>query len=307
MLIGILGKRVVALVLVLFFVVTFTFLLMRISPGGPFDSERKIPPAIEKELLAKYKLSGSLAQQYQNYLWDLLHGDLRISTKYRDRSVNEILAQALPITCSLGAAAFFVATFGGIWLGTIAATHHNSWKDRLSVFIALVAICMPTFITAPLLILVFGLNFHWLPVGGWGGPLYWILPTITLASPFIASIARLTRSSMLETLQQDFIRTAQAKGLSDRTIAYKHALRVAILPVISYLGPLAANLLTGSIVVESVFNIPGAGGFFVNSILNRDAFLLGGIVVVYCILLVIFNLIVDLIYPILDRRIRFFQ
>ncbi len=304
MLIGILGKRFVALVLVLFFVVTFTFLLMRISPGSPFDSERKIPPVIEKELLAKYKLSGSLAQQYQNYLWDLLHGDLRISTKYRDRSVNEILAQTLPITFSLGAAAFFVATFGGIWLGTIAATHHNTWKDRLSVFIALIAICMPTFITGPLLILVFGLIFHWLPVGGWGGPLHWILPTITLASPFIASIARLTRSSMLETLQQDFVRTAQAKGLSDRMIVYKHALRVAILPVISYLGPLAANLLTGSIIVESVFNIPGAGGFFVNSILNRDAFLLGGIVIVYCVLLVVFNLIVDLIYPILDRHIR---
>lgn len=297
-------KRLAALILILFFVLTFTFLLMRISPGGPFDAERQIPPAIEKELLAKYKLNGSLAQQYGNYLQDLLRGDLRISTKYRDRSVNEILAQTLPITLRLGAAAFLVATFGGIWLGAVAAANHNTWKDRGALLIALAAICMPTFITGPLLILIFGLTLHWLPVGGWGSPTQWILPTLTLASPFVASIARLTRSSMLETLQQDFVRTAQAKGLNQRIILYKHVLRVAILPVISYLGPLAANLLTGSIVVESVFNIPGAGGFFVNSIFNRDAFLLGGIVMVYCTLLVIFNLIVDLVYPLLDKRIR---
>ncbi len=303
MLIGVLAKRFVALILVLFFVVTFTFLLMRISPGGPFDSEREIPPAIEQELLAKYQLNGSLGQQYGNYLWNLLHGDLRISTKYRDRSVNEILAQTLPITFSLGAMAFCIATVGGIWLGTIASVNHNTWKDRAALFIALTAICMPTFITGPLLILIFGLMLHCFPVGGWGGFSHLVLPSLTLASPFIAAIARLTRSSMLETLQQDFVRTAQAKGLPDRIVIYKHALRVAILPVISYLGPLAANLLTGSIVVESIFNIPGAGGFFVNSILNRDAFLLGGIVIVYCVLLVLFNLIVDLIYPLLDRRI----
>lgn len=304
MLLRTLVKRFAALILILFFVVTFTFLLMRIAPGGPFDAERQIPPAIEKELLAKYKLNGPLAQQYGNYLRDLLRGDLRISTKYRDRSVNEILAQTLPITLRLGAAAFLVATFGGIWLGAVAAANHNTWKDRGALLIALVAICMPTFITGPLLILIFGLTLHWLPVGGWGSPTQWILPTLTLASPFVASIARLTRSSMLETLQQDFVRTAQAKGLNQRIILYKHVLRVAILPVISYLGPLAANLLTGSIVVESVFNIPGAGGFFVNSIFNRDAFLLGGIVMVYCTLLVIFNLIVDLVYPWLDKRIR---
>lgn len=304
MLIGILTKRLVALILVLFFVVTFTFLLMRISPGGPFDSERKIPPTIEKELLAKYKLNGSLGKQYESYLWDLLHGDLRISTKYRNRSVNEILAQTLPITFTLGTAAFFIATFGGIWLGILAAANHNTWKDRLAVLVALAAICLPTFITGPIFILIFGLLLHCLPVGGWGKLSHLALPALTLALPFVAVIARLTRSSLLETLQQEFIRTARAKGLTERVVIYKHALRVAILPVVSYMGPLAANLLTGSIVVESVFNIPGAGGFFVNSILNRDAFLLGGIVIVYCVLLVIFNLIVDLIYPVLDRRIR---
>ena len=172
---------------------------------------------------------------------------------------------------------------------------------------ALAAICLPTFITGPILILAFGLVLHWFPVGGWGGWNHLILPALTLASPFVAAIARLTRSSMLETLRQDFVRTARAKGLAERVVLYKHALRVAILPVVSYLGPLAANLLTGSIVVESIFNIPGAGSFFVNSIFNRDAFLLSGVVIVYCVLLVVFNLIVDLIYPMLDRRIRLFS
>ncbi|HVQ19921.1 MAG TPA: ABC transporter permease [Terrimicrobiaceae bacterium] len=278
--------------------------MIRISPGGPFDSERKIPPAIEKQLLAKYKLDGPLSQQYLGYLRDLLRGNLRDSTKYRNRSVAEILAQTLPITMALGSAAFVLALAGGVFLGVVAAAAHGTWKDTLAMLIALAAISLPAFITGPVMILVFSLWLRWLPVGGWGSPGALVLPAITLAAPYVAYIARLLRGSMMETLGQDFIRTARAKGLSEHVVLYRHALRVAILPVVSFLGPLAAHLLTGSIVVETIFYIPGAGGFFVNSILNRDGFLLGGVVIVYCTMLVIFNLAVDVIYTLLDRRIR---
>jgi oligopeptide transport system permease protein len=298
-------RRLAALVVVLFCVVSATFLLVRLSPGGPFDSERKIPPAIERQLLAKYKLDGPFWQQYTGYIGDLLHGDLRLSTKYRNRSVNEILAQTLPVTLTLGSAAFLVATLAGVWLGAYAATRRGRWGDTAAMLIALLAISLPSFVLGPLSILIFALCLGWLPVGGWGGFSHLVLPALVLAAPYVASIARLMRGSMLETLGQDFVRTARAKGLGERAILYKHALRIAILPVVSYLGPLAANLLTGSIVVETIFNIPGAGGFFVNSILNRDGFLLGGVVIVYCVLLVLFNLVVDLAYTALDRRISF--
>jgi oligopeptide transport system permease protein len=301
---GFLVRRFLAVLVVLFCVVSVTFLLLRLSPGGPFDAERKVPPAIEKQLLSKYKLDGSLWEQYRGYLSDLLRGDLRLSTKYRNRSVNEILAQSLPVTLTLGLVAFCLATLSGVWIGVFAAIRHGTPADAGSMLFALLAISLPSFIVGPLLILVFALWLPWLPVGGWGGVSHLVLPAITLAAPYIAYIARLMRGSMLETVNQDFIRTARAKGMSERTVIYKHALRIAILPVVSFLGPLAAHLLTGSIVVETIFHIPGAGGFFVHSILNRDGFLLGGVVIVYCTLLVSFNLLVDIAYTILDRRIR---
>jgi ABC-type dipeptide/oligopeptide/nickel transport system permease component len=300
-------RRVVSLIFVLFCVATITFVLIRMTPGGPFDRERKIPPQIEKELLAKYKLDGPLWMQYRDYMWDLLHGDLRLSLKYRNRSVNELLAQTLPVSATLGGIAFLIATAVGTWVGVFAAVHHNRPADTVAMLGALLAISIPTFVIGPLLILVFALELHWLPVGGWGGIACLILPALTLASPYVAYIARLMRTSMLEVLGQDFIRTARAKGLADGPILYKHALKVALLPVVSFLGPLAANLLTGSIVVESIFNIPGAGIFFVNSILNKDDFLLGGVTIVYCALLVVMNLIVDLVYMGLDRRIRLYE
>ncbi len=296
-------SRLLALVPVLFCVVSITFLLIRLSPGGPFDGERKIPEAIERQLLAKYHLDGTLWQQYSGYIADLLRGDLRLSTKYRNRSVNEILAQTLPVTLCLGGVAFVLAALGGVWLGTFAAMHRHTWKDSAAMFLALAAISLPSYIVGPILILVFGLDLRWLPVGGWGGIAHMILPAVTLAAPAMAAVARLMRGSMAETLQQDFVRTARAKGLRETAVVYRHALRIAILPVVSYLGPLAAHLLTGSIVVETIFHIPGAGGFFVHSILNRDGFLLGGMVIVYCVLLVLFNLAVDLAYGFLDRRI----
>jgi oligopeptide transport system permease protein len=297
-------RRLASMPVVLLCVITITFFLMRLSPGGPFDSERKLPAAIERQLLAKYQLDGPLLSQYTGYLRDLLHGDLRLSTKYRNRSVNEILAQTLPVTLTLGATALLIAVVSGLWLGAFAAARPASLAESGVLAITLISISLPSFVLGPLLILLFSIRLHWLPVGGWGTPQQLLLPSITLAVPYAAVIARLLHDSLRETLGEDFIRTARAKGLSESVVIYRHALRVAILPVVSYLGPLAANLLTGSIVVETVFHIPGAGCFFVNSILNRDGFLLGGVVIVYCVLLLIFNLLVDLSYRLLDRRIQ---
>ncbi|MHA3773814.1 ABC transporter permease [Verrucomicrobiota bacterium sgz303538] len=301
------ARRFASMLVVLFCVVTITFFLVRLAPGGPFTRERNLPPAIEQQLLARYKLDGTLWQQYTDYMGDLLRGDLRLSTKYRDRSVNELLAQSLPVSAVLGLSAFVLATTLGIWLGCIAAVRQHTAVDTAAMLGALALISVPTFVTGPVLVLIFGIRLGWFPVGGWGSLSSLILPTITLAGPYMAYIARLMRSSLLEVLGQDFVRTARAKGLTNQRAVYKHALKVALLPVVSFLGPLAANLLTGSIVVETIFNIPGAGSFFVNSIINRDAFLLLGVVIVYCALLVTLNLLVDLAYSLLDPRIRLYE
>jgi oligopeptide transport system permease protein len=207
----------------------------------------------------------------------------------------------------LGGIAFCLATVGGVILGSLAAAKQQTWIDRTTMLGAVFAISLPSFVIGPLLVLIFAIDFPVLPVGGWGTIQSLILPSITLAAPYAAYIARLTRSSMLEVMTEDFIRTARAKGLSNIAVICKHGLRVAILPIVSFLGPLAANLLTGSIVVESIFSIPGAGGFFVNSVLNRDGFLLAGVVIVYCSLLVLFNLLVDIMYGLLDPRISLYD
>ncbi|HYR57560.1 MAG TPA: ABC transporter permease [Chthoniobacteraceae bacterium] len=307
-------RRTISLFVVLLCVVTLTFFLVRMAPGGPFSRERKLPPAIEKQLLARFNLDGSLWEQFTVYLGvrknsaghfsGLLQGDLQPSTKYRDRSVNELIADSLPISATLGALAFLVATLGGVWLGTLAAVRHHTWIDTGAMLAALALISIPAFVTGPVLVLFFALKLRALPVGGWSSWSSLILPAVTLAGPYVAYIARLMRSSMLEVLSQDFIRTARAKGLATSHVIYRHALKVAVLPVVSFLGPLAANLLTGSIVVEMIFQIPGAGGFFINSIQNRDVFLLLGITIVYCALLVLLNLFVDVAYTWLDRRIK---
>jgi len=310
-------RRFASMLLVLFCVVTITFFLMRLAPGGPFDKEKKIPRAIETQLLMRFNLNGTLWEQYRTYLGvrqnvagkysGLLQGDLQLSTKYRNRTVNELLAQTLPVTMTLGAIAFLIATVAGVTLGCWAGVRHHTMIDTASMMAALFAISIPTFVTGPLLILIFCLELGWLPVGGWGSWQSLILPSITLAGPYVAYIARLMRTSMLEVLGQDFIRTARAKGLAESSVIYKHAVKIAILPVVSFVGPLAANLLTGSMVVEFIFNIPGAGGFFVNSIQNRDGFLLCGVVIVYCALLVLLNLAVDIAYSLLDRRIKLYE
>ena len=307
-------RRLASMALVLLCVIAVTFLLVRIAPGGPFTKERKIHPAILAQIHERYNLDGTLWEQFTTYLGvrrnsqghfsGLLQGDLQLSTKYRDRSVRELLAQSLPISATLGVAAFLLASLGGIWLGAIAAVRHHTWADASAMLGALFLISIPAFVTGPVLILVFGVKLRLLPVGGWTSPASLILPAITLAGPYIAYIARLMRTSLLEVLHQDFIRTARAKGLAESRVIYRHALKVAILPVVSFLGPLAANLLTGSLIIETIFHIPGAGPFFINAVLNQDAFLLEGVVIIYCTLLITLNLLVDLAYTWLDRRIK---
>ena len=328
-------RRILALIIVLLVAVSATFCLLRLAPGSPFAlNEKQSSPEVRRQTEQKYNLEeireerkdektgkttkhvqwGLLASQFGRYLGvlrnnqgqhsGLLQGDLQPCLKFKDRTVAELISQALPVSAILGASALLLATTIGVWLGSIAAVRKNTWLDSTTMLGALVAISVPTFVTGPALVLVFSLWLGWLPVGGWTGISSLILPAITLAGPFIAYIARLTRTSMLEVLNQDFVRTAHAKGLSEKRVLYKHVLKVGILPVVSFLGPLAANLLTGSLVIESVFSLPGMGGFFVNSVLNRDVFLCCGSVTIYCTLLVGMNLFVDIAYKWLDPRIR---
>lgn len=297
-------RRILSSLVVLFVAVSLTFLLTRSLPGGPFDKEKRASAQVEEQLLEKYKLNGTLWQQYTAYLQDLAHLDLRVSFKYRDWSVAEILAQKLPTSLKLGGIAFVVASSLGVFIGALAALRRDGPVDWLAMTGALLAISIPSFITGPFMIAVFALGLGWLPVGGWGTVSHLILPSLCLAAPYVAYVARLMRNSLLDVLKSDFLRTAKAKGLSDIQALVRHAMKVAILPVVTYLGPLAAHLLTGSMIIESVFNISGAGSIFVNAIQNRDAFLLCGAVVVYCSLLVFFNLVVDVLYSVLDKRIQ---
>jgi len=298
-------RRFLASILVLFFAVSLTFLLTRSLRGGPFDKEKgstQVTEAQEK----KYKLNGTLWQQYLAYINDLAHLDLRVSTRYKDWTVAEVLGQKLPNSLQLGGIAFLIASTLGVFIGALAAMRRDGWIDVGSTLGALIAISIPTFITGPLLIAIFGLWLGWLPIGGWGSAQHLVLPALCLAAPYAAYVARLMRNSLLDVLKSDFLRTARAKGLGEAQALTRHAMKVAILPVVTFLGPLAAHLLTGSMVVESVFNISGAGSIFVNAIQNRDPFILCGAVVVYCFLLILFNFIVDVLYSVLDKRIRLY-
>ncbi|SDU21534.1 oligopeptide transport system permease protein [Verrucomicrobium sp. GAS474] len=301
---GFLARRLLSGALVLFVVVSLTFLAMRFAPGNPFTTERAIPEAVLHQLQARYNLAGTRGEQYFNYLGSLAHGDLGPSIRYKNRTVGEILAQSLPVSMAIGACAFVIAMTAGIALGSFAAVRHNQAGDRGAMLLSLLGISLPSFVLAPLAILLFGVGLRWFPVAGWGGPRELILPSVCLALPFAASVARLMRTSLLDVLQQDYVRTARAKGVAEGRVVYVHALKVAILPVLAYAGPLAANLMTGSLVVEQIFAIPGIGPFFVNSVLNLDIFLVGGVVLVYSFLLVLFNIVVDVLCAMLDKRIR---
>ncbi len=298
-------RRLLSSLVVLLFVVSLTFILVRMQKGGPFDREKEPPPHVKKELEEKYFLNGSVGQQLGAYLkrliWEQNPGP---SLKYRDLSVTEILSQKLPNSLTLGACAFLIASVGGVACGFLSALRRDTAVDLTTMFLALAAISIPTFITGPILIAVFGLWLGWLPIGGFGSVSQLILPSICLGLPFLAYVARLTRNSLLDVLSQNYMRTARAKGLDDATALYRHALKVAILPVITYLGPMAAYVLTGSFVVESVFNISGIGRVFVNGIQNQDVFLLCGATIVYSSLLVFFNFAVDVTYTFLDKRIK---
>lgn len=297
-------RRLVSSFVVLWVVVSLTFLLSVSQKGGPFEKEKMTAEAkAEKE--RKYELDGPKWWQLFRYEKRLvLHGDMNVSLKYVNLTVAEILGQKLPNSLMLGSASFLIATLGGVALGFLAAMKKDTPLDVGSMFFALAAISIPTFITGPLFIACFGLWLGWLPIGGFGGVAQIILPSICLALPFLAYVARLTRNSLLDVMSQNYMRTAKAKGLGDAAALARHALKVAILPVITYLGPMAAYVLTGSFVIESVFNISGVGGVFVNAIQNRDSFLLTGAVIVYSALIVIFNFIVDVLYTFLDKRIQ---
>ncbi len=299
-------KRLLGAVPTLLLLITLAFFLMRAAPGGPFDRERALPPQIEAALQAEYRLDQPLWRQYLGYLGGLARGDLGPSFQYTGFSVSELIASSAPVSFRLGACAMILAVLLGGLLGCLAALRRNSVFDRALMALAMLGISVPNYVVAPLLILLFAIALGWLPAGGWSsqGIGDAVLPVIALALPQIATIARLMRASMIETLSANFIRTARAKGLPMRLIVWRHALKPAALPVLSYLGPAAAGIVTGSVVIEQVFGIPGIGRYFVQAALNRDYTLVLGVVIFYGALIILFNFLVDLLYGALDPRLR---
>jgi len=299
-------RRLASAVPTLLLLITVAFFLIRIAPGGPFDSERGLPPDIEANLAAKYNLDEPLIVQYGRYLWQIARFDFGPSFHYLDWTVNDLIAQGAPVSFLLGFLALLLALLVGVPIGAWAAWRQNRPSDYAVMSVAMVGISVPNFVMAPLLILLFAITLGWLPAGGWEYSLSrMVLPVITLALPMIAYVARITRGSMIEVLHSSFIRTARAKGMPEKTVLINHALKPALLPVISYLGPAAAAILTGSVVVERIFTIPGIGSYFVQGALNRDYTLVMGVVILYGLLIIAFNFMVDLIYAWLDPRIRY--
>jgi oligopeptide transport system permease protein len=296
--------RVAWLLPVLFVIVSVSFFLMRLAPGGPFDQERALPEQVRANIEARYHLDEPLWRQYLRYLGDVLHGDLGPSFRYPDRSVNELLALGFPVSLTLGLCALtFALVLGGL-SGVLAALGRNSLLDYLTMSLSLGGVSIPNFVLGPILMLVFALGLGWLPVAGWESWRHLVLPSVTLGAFYAAYIARLTRAGMLEVIGQDFIRTARAKGLPESVVVLRHALPGAVLPVLTYLGPASAAVLTGSVVVETIFSVPGIGRYFVSSALNRDYTMVLGTVVFYSVLLVGFNLVVDVLYAYLDPRVQ---
>ena len=300
-------KRLLAAIPTLLILMTMAFFMMRAAPGGPFDTEKTLPPEIQANLDKKYHLDEPLIQQYGRYLLDLVQGDFGPSFQYKDYTVNELIATGFPVSLRLGGIAVLLAFFIGSAVGIMAALRQNSATDYTLMAGAMTGISIPNFVFAPMLILVFAVYLQWLPAGGWNGGAFknTILPIIGLALPQIAYISRLMRGSMIEVLRGNAIRTARAKGLPEHIVILRHALKPALLPVISFLGPATAAILTGSVVIEQIFGIPGLGRYFVQGALNRDYTLVMGVVVFYGVLIIVFNFIVDLLYAALDPRIRY--
>ena len=299
--------RLLGAIPTLFFVIVLAFLMVHAAPGGPFDSERVLPPEIEANIEAYYHLDEPLPAQLIRYLGNLARGDLGPSYRYLDYSVTELIATAFPMSLQLGVSAILLALLLGVGAGTYAALRQNSWADRLVMAFSMTGISIPIFVVAPLLVLVFAVHLNWLPAG-WSGTESWralVLPVLTLALPQIAYIARLTRASMIEVLSSDYVRTARAQGLGTAAVLRYHALKPAMQPVVSYLAPAIAGVLAGSVVVEEVFGVPGLGQFFVRGALNRDYTLVLGIVIFYATLIVILNLVADILYGLIDPRVRY--
>ena len=298
------ARRLAVAVPTLLLVVTLSFFLMRLAPGSPFDEGRRLTPAIERNVRARYGLDRPLAAQYVHYLGGVLRGDLGPSLKYQDKSVAELIGQALPKSVTIGLAALVLALGVGTALGLAAAMRRDAAIDHAASLFALIGLCVPTFVTAPLLVLLFASQLGWLPTSGWGGVRNLLLPVVVLALPQIAIIARLVRSGMIEAMTANHIRTARAKGLPARRIVLRHALPLAMLPLVAYLGPACAGLLTGSLVVEQLFGLPGLGRFFVISALQRDYPVVMGVVILYSALILLLNLLADLAQAWLDPRIK---
>ena len=306
-------RRLLGAIPTLFVIVTLAFFMMRAAPGGPFDSERRLPPEVERNVKAAYNLDKPVAQQYLIYLGKLAHGDLGPSYKNKDFTVAQLIGTGLPVSARLGLSAMTLALLLGTFLGVNAALKQNRWQDYSVMGTAMLGITIPTFVTAPILTLIFGIygislfgHEFSLPVGGWnGGALAnMVLPVTVLALPQIAIVARLMRGSMVEVLRANYIRTARAKGLSVPRIVLSHALRAAALPLVSYLGPALAAILTGSLIVEQIFGLPGIGRYFVQGALNRDYTLVMGVVILYATLIILLNLVVDLLYRAIDPKLR---
>jgi oligopeptide transport system permease protein len=291
-------------VVTIFIVITATFFLMRLMPGGPFDGEKPLPPEIKASLEAKYGLDKSLGEQYSMYLKDLLKGELGPSMKYKGREVQEIIGYSFPASAKLGGVAVVISLIFGILLGIIAALKYNKWPDTVCMVLATLGVTLPSFVIATLLMYVFGVKLSLVPITGLDNLKSYILPSIALAGYSIAFISRLTRSKLLEVLKSDYIRTAKAKGVDGRRIMFKHALRNTLIPIVTYVGPLIAGILTGSFVVEKIFAIPGLGREFVTTITNRDYTTILGVTIFYSTLLILCNLIVDIMYVIIDPRIK---
>ncbi len=302
------ARRLAIAVPTLLLLIVFSFLLMHAAPGGPFTSERGLPPAVLANLNAKYGLDQPMWRQMLTYVWGIVaHFDFGPSFIYKDRTVNAIIAQGFPVTLTYGAISFVVAVVVGVGLGVAAAIRHNSWLDYLAVGISIGAQVLPNFVMAPILVLVFTLWLGWLPGGGWEGGQwqYLIMPVVALSTSFMASIARITRSSMLEVMNSNHIRTAKAKGLPMRKVIIRHALKPAMLPVVSYLGPAFVTMITGSVVVDMYFSTGGIGKAFVDSALNRDYAVMMGVTILVGTLTVLFNLLVDILYAWIDPKIRY--
>ncbi len=300
-------KRLLEAIPTLLVLITVSFFMMRFAPGNPFTSERALPPEVLANIEAKYGLDKPIGMQYLTYLGNLVQGDLGPSFKYKDFTVNDLVSQALPVSAKIGSVAFLLAVTLGVTFGTIAALKQNTLIDYLLMSSAMAGVVIPGFVLAPLLVLFFSIYLGWFPAGGWqgGGTQFMVLPVFGMMMYYISAISRIMRGSMIETMNSNFIRTARAKGLPLRHIILKHALRPAMLPVVSYLGPAFVGIITGSVVIETIFGLPGIGQLFVNGALNRDYSMVLGLTILVGALTITFNAVVDILYAVIDPKIRY--